>query len=37
MAQEAATKPLVALQRRCWMAVYHGRLGADSPARRLPL
>ena len=37
MAQEAATKPLVALQRLCWMAVYHGRLGADSPARRLPL
>lgn len=37
MDTEEETKPLVALQRVCWMAVYHPRLGQGSSARRLPL
>ena len=37
MEREENTKPLVALQRLCWMAVYHPRLGQGSSARRLPL
>jgi HEAT repeat protein len=37
MKREEATKPLVGMQRMCWMAVWHTRLGASSPARRLPL
>eukprot|EP01048_Picozoa_sp_COSAG05_P011642 COSAG05_NODE_1111_length_5857_cov_6.789337_1_plen_484_part_00 len=37
MKREEATKPLVAQQRMSWMAVWHKRLGAASPARRLPL
>ena len=37
MEREEATKPLVALQRLCWMAVYHPRLGNGSSARALPL
>jgi len=37
MAREEQTKPLVALQRLCWMAVYHPRLGQGSSARALPL
>eukprot|EP01047_Picozoa_sp_COSAG01_P051143 COSAG01_NODE_5242_length_4389_cov_100.681352_1_plen_471_part_00 len=35
--REDATRPLVGMQRMCWVAVYHRRLGCDSPARRLPL
>lgn len=37
MELEEETKPLVALQRLCWMAVYHPRLGQGSSARMLPL
>ena len=37
MEREEATRPLVGMQRLCFMAAYHDRLGAASPAKAVPL
>ena len=37
MQREEATRPLVGMQRLCWVAAYQNRLGESSPAKFLPL